>query len=257
MARPNKDGLEYFPLDTRFDEEVLLIDAKFGCTGIGILVKLWQIIYLNGYYVNWTERESLLYRSKINSSEEDLNNVIDECLKWGIFNKKLYEKYTILTSSGVQKRFLEATKRRKIVTFIIEYSCLDSLELVNDNIIVVNVDNNSPEPSKCIPDVDSGTQTETDTETDTETKKEKKLKYGEFENVKLSNIELEKLKEKFSDYQEKIESLSGYIKSKGIKYKDHYATILNWARKEEKEKPKIKEGNNDENSIYDYDKLFE
>ena len=80
--------------------------------------------------------------------------------------------------------------------------------------------------------------------------------YGEFENVKLSNIELEKLKEKFSDYQEKIESLSGYIKSKGVKYKDHYATILNWARKEEKEKPKIKEGNNDENSIYDYDKLF-
>jgi len=89
-----------------------------------------------------------------------------------------------------------------------------------------------------------------------ETRLDKNI-YGEFENVKLSNIELEKLKEKFSDYQEKIESLSGYIKSKGVKYKDHYATILNWARKEEKEKPKVKEVENDGNGIYDYNKLFE
>ena len=26
-----------------------------------------------------------------------------------------------------------------------------------------------------------------------------------------------------------------YIESKGVKYKSHYATILSWARKEEKE----------------------
>lgn len=56
--------------------------------------------------------------------------------------------------------------------------------------------------------------------------------YGEFENVLLTDAELEKLKRKFpSSWERKIENLSEYIESKGAKYKSHYATILNWARK--------------------------
>jgi hypothetical protein len=40
---------------------------------------------------------------------------------------------------------------------------------------------------------------------------------------------------------QRIEALSEYMKSKGKTYKDHYATILSWARKEQREndaKPK-------------------
>lgn len=58
---------------------------------------------------------------------------------------------------------------------------------------------------------------------------------GEFENVNLTEEELEKLKEQFPhDWQERIERLSRYMASKGKRYKSHYATILTWARKEEK-----------------------
>jgi len=56
--------------------------------------------------------------------------------------------------------------------------------------------------------------------------------YGEFQNVKLTDAESEKLKASFPDYQERIERLSAYIASTGKKYKSHYATILNWARKD-------------------------
>ena len=59
--------------------------------------------------------------------------------------------------------------------------------------------------------------------------KEKKY-YGEFKNVLLGDEELEKLKNKFIDYELRIEKLSNYIASKGVKYKSHYATILSWAR---------------------------
>lgn len=56
---------------------------------------------------------------------------------------------------------------------------------------------------------------------------------GEFQNVSLSEEELEKLKERFPyDWQERIESLSAYMKSKNKRYKSHYATILTWARKD-------------------------
>lgn len=65
-----------------------------------------------------------------------------------------------------------------------------------------------------------------------------KEKYGIFKNVLLSNDEYLKLQERFKDYQEKIDNLSSYIASKGVKYKSHYATILNWSRKDDTNIPK-------------------
>lgn len=62
-----------------------------------------------------------------------------------------------------------------------------------------------------------------------------KIKYGSFNNVKLTDEEYQKLKDKFKDYDDKIENLSQYLAMKGDKYKNHYAVILNWARKDNKE----------------------
>lgn len=59
-------------------------------------------------------------------------------------------------------------------------------------------------------------------------------KYGEYNNVLLSDEELEKLKTEFPhDWQNRIERLSEYIASKGDKYKSHLATIRSWSRKEQ------------------------
>lgn len=61
-----------------------------------------------------------------------------------------------------------------------------------------------------------------------------KEKFGEFENVQLSAEELAKLKTKLGGEADGyIERLSGYMASTGKRYKDHYATILNWSRKDE------------------------
>jgi hypothetical protein len=73
--------------------------------------------------------------------------------------------------------------------------------------------------------------------------------YGEFNNVLLTNTELDKLKEKYpTTYQKRIDDLSIYISSKGDKYKSHYHTILAWDRRNN-------EGN--ENSTFDADEMFE
>ncbi len=63
--------------------------------------------------------------------------------------------------------------------------------------------------------------------------KPQKHKYGEYKNVLLTDDELSKLKSEYSDYQEKIENLSSYVASTGKSYKSHYATIRNWARKDQ------------------------
>lgn len=61
----------------------------------------------------------------------------------------------------------------------------------------------------------------------------KRHKYGEYGNVLLSDSDLEKLKAEFpTDWQARIENLSSYMASKGVSYKNHLATIRNWARKD-------------------------
>ena len=59
-----------------------------------------------------------------------------------------------------------------------------------------------------------------------------KHRHGEYENVLLTEDELTRLQAEFPDWQARIDNLSRYIASKGAKYKSHYATTRNWARKD-------------------------
>lgn len=58
----------------------------------------------------------------------------------------------------------------------------------------------------------------------------KKKKYGEFNNVLLTDEEYAKLES--SNLLPYIKKLDSYIASKGKRYKSHYATILNWSRRD-------------------------
>ena len=62
---------------------------------------------------------------------------------------------------------------------------------------------------------------------DTDTKRAR----GEYHNVILSDEDVEKLMSEYpTDWQDRIEKLSAYMESTGKKYKNHLATIRNWAR---------------------------
>lgn len=63
-------------------------------------------------------------------------------------------------------------------------------------------------------------------------------KYGEYGKVLLTDEELDKLKSEFPDWQARIERLDSYIAQSGKSYKNHLATIRNWARKDQQERPK-------------------
>ena len=67
--------------------------------------------------------------------------------------------------------------------------------------------------------------------------------YGEFGNVKMTTAEFEKLvqAEGAERANALIEELSSYLASSGKRYKSHYATLLNWGRRKDKEEtPKQK-----------------
>lgn len=152
MARPIKQGLDYFPLDTSMDSKTELFEAEHGIHGFGFLIKIYQKIYDNGYFYEWNEDEQLLFARRINVDKKVINAYINSAIKRNIFNKDIFEAYGILTSRGIQKRFLEACKRRKQIELIKEIVLIDFTNLnytdfknkivyVSNNLI--NVDNNS------------------------------------------------------------------------------------------------------------------
>lgn len=70
---------------------------------------------------------------------------------------------------------------------------------------------------------------------------ETKIKYGEFNNVKLADDEYSKLKELYANkLDDAINILSSYLASKGDKYKSHYAVLSkhNWVYKKIQEQQK-------------------
>lgn len=82
-------------------------------------------------------------------------------------------------------------------------------------------------------------------------KKPQKHKYGEYNNVLLTDEELEKLKDEYPDYEDRIERLSSYVASTGKSYKSHYATMRNWARKDAEKNPLPLSWQNNEPDILD------
>ena len=90
---------------------------------------------------------------------------------------------------------------------------LKQLQLDNNNVYTMY--------TKCIHSIDKNSIEENSID---------KNIYGEFNNVKLTKEEYHKLDQ--ANLLPYIEKLSSYIASKGKKYKSHYATILNWSRKD-------------------------
>lgn len=135
MGRPTKTGLDYFPLDVELDTKLKLIKAEFGILGFGIVIRLYQYIYgENGYYMEWSQDVALMFADNERLGVNVVSEVVAACLKRGIFNQHKYEEYGILTSRGIQKRYLEATSRRIDSKICDEYILLSvPKKTVNDD----------------------------------------------------------------------------------------------------------------------------
>lgn len=140
LARPKRTGLDYFPLDVSagVDDEIELIEAEYGLEGFAIFVKLLQKIYKNGYYIEWTEKEQLQFSKRVNVDINCVNVIIMSFLKWELLDKTIFDEHKVLTSRGIQKRFLLAIDRRTTCEMIKEYLLLDKKDIsAYKNLVIV------------------------------------------------------------------------------------------------------------------------
>lgn len=148
-------------------------------------------------------------------------------INWHKFNWTASEQFR----KGLLKD-LKGIKSKKFKTY------LTNIANGEHTVYIPSTDGIQTTVSVSVTDIVTVSDSETDSVTVKNTKKKSKVEkknYGKFENVLLTEEEHQKLQEEFADYQERIDDLSLYIKSKGKKYKDHYATILTWARRDRKQ----------------------
>lgn len=122
MARPKRDGLLYFSLDTDFfyaDRRIRALKSRFGSDGIVLYIYLLTEIYREGYYTRWNT-------DSIESAMDELGfteGLIEQIMTF-LVSRSLLMKVSILagsdaviTSPGIQKRYQEAAKslRRDVI----------------------------------------------------------------------------------------------------------------------------------------------
>lgn len=132
-----KYGIPYFPLDCVLDEKFELIEAEFGLTGFAIVVKLLQRIYGGqGYYCEWTNEVALLFAKRHNAGGSVVSEIVEASIRRGIFDCNMFEKYQILTSKGIQGRYLKAVDRRKQIEIKKEYLLL-KCDQISENVRII------------------------------------------------------------------------------------------------------------------------
>jgi len=157
MARPQKIGLDYFPVDTNIsdDDKIFYIESEHGIVGFGVFIKLLTKIYDNSYFIEWNKFRQNVFARKFNVDINIVLDVVNVALECGLFDEKLYKDYTILTSSAIQNRYLKAISRRSNVDLVEEFSLIDVNEYSNITLVGVNVYNNY---DSTLINVDIGTQ---------------------------------------------------------------------------------------------------
>ena len=114
MARPIKMGLDYFPFDVDIfeDEKVIPISSEFGAKGECIVVRVLCAIYREGYFAECSPAFKFKIAKQANVSHTLVDEVVTGLVKWGFFDKSVFDSFGVLTSAGIQKRWKEATRKR-------------------------------------------------------------------------------------------------------------------------------------------------
>lgn len=116
MARPKRDGLLYFSLDTDFfyaDRRIKALRSRYGSDGLIFYIYLLTEIYRNGYYIRWDEDGMDNAIVDLGLTEGLIEQVMTFLVNRSLLTRILVDSDTIVTSPGIQRRYQEAVKGLK------------------------------------------------------------------------------------------------------------------------------------------------
>lgn len=210
MARPKKQGLDYFPhdVDAANDEKIEAMRATFGNDGYAFYFILLERIYRTedgGLDISSAMKMSAV-SAKVGVTAERFGEMLNAAFDVGLFDTGTYESTGRLTSPGIQRRFGAVNKEREKWRNKKVFQGENPGENEEEN---PGEKPPPPAPSKKKPD-------------------KPKIKYAEF--VSLTEDEYENLMNRcgVDGAKRLVEILDNYKGSKGKKYASDYRAILNW-----------------------------
>ncbi|MDU4960178.1 MAG: DUF4373 domain-containing protein [Sporomusaceae bacterium] len=116
MARPTKEGMDYFPHDTDAsnDEKIEALRALYGNDGYAFYFILLERIYRVPNAEMDVSKPAVLAAliAKIGVSREKFEKMLDTAFDLECLDRDIYEQSQILTSHGIKKRAREVQKLR-------------------------------------------------------------------------------------------------------------------------------------------------
>lgn len=131
MSRPLKDGVDYWPFDVGLfrDKKMKLIRSEFGMKGAYIALEVLNCVYeSDGYFKNWDDDDCLLMSVDIGCgcTPEKISEVVQGCVRRSLFDKRVFDLFHVLTSTGIQRRYLRIVgKNRDEIRIAREYWLLN------------------------------------------------------------------------------------------------------------------------------------
>lgn len=132
MGRNKKNGLDYFPFDIDLFQDIRirkLIKYQSG-KAVTVYALLLCIIYKDGYYMRWDKELPFIISEQTGFEEAYILEVINSCLKLGLFHNELYVSDGILTSKGIQERYKKICDLCRRNSEISEFSLISSEEKI-------------------------------------------------------------------------------------------------------------------------------
>ena len=104
MPRPQKTGLDYFPVDVDLftDLKIRILTARFGPDGFTFYLYLLARIYRNGYFIRADEDFLLIAAADLNMSVEKIGQMMHFLLGRSLFKDTLFKSDKVITSTGIQ-----------------------------------------------------------------------------------------------------------------------------------------------------------
>ena len=114
MARPRKQGFDYFSFDVDFfrNAKIRIALVRFGVGGVLLFIYLLTVIYSQGYYVEFSEDLLYIASDDLQMKPEKIGQIINFFCKRSLFDDKLFTTDKVITSKGIQLRYQEMVKTR-------------------------------------------------------------------------------------------------------------------------------------------------
>ena len=180
MARPYKQGLEYFPWDVRAfkDSKLSSLSYHYGPLGVMVYFRILILVYSEGYYLEMSEDDlAILLHQEIGPQWMRLDKILD--MIHGCVERKLFEGVLftqgVITSVSIQKQFILSTRKRKNIN-IDEYWLLDSKTMEQLGVLLSMQQNTVIDSNNQVNDVNNRVNVDINKQSKSKSKKDKKIK---------------------------------------------------------------------------------